>query len=757
MQNTGNNSHGLSVITPTHLLFGWLLCAFLWAQLAAIPHAAPTVDEQNHLARGWTIWRTGDYRLLIGHPPLLNLLNALPVLPDTRIQFSFDRPEWARADWIEVPISLFWKLDNPALAMIYAGRVMTVLLGVLLLAALFRLGADVGGRWAGVVMVALAVLDPNLRAHARLITTDLGLLLALALTLLVWRRWLRHPRPRLTIAAGVLLGLALASKFSALLYAAAFCGLAALRWRFEPRALGRIAVALTLAVLVLWGTYRFELRPLTGNDGFPVPLANYVEDFAVAGVVIHQPNYLLGQVNPSFDWLYFPIAILVKTPLPLLGLSVYGLWRWLRKRWRAELLWWAPALAYLGFALFSEVYIGYRHLFPILPLTYLGAALGALGLWQRAQAGRWIVSGLFAWLVLSTAGIYPRDLTFFNETIGGPDNGWRVLVDSNLDWGQDLGELVDYVRDNKIESLYLSYFGAIPVNSIPVREYPLPVKALPPRPAPDWYPPFPAPGWYAISLNHLVGGAGFADPDIFAYFRRIQPVAVLGRTIYIYHVPAESGAVAVCADPLPALGEPEARKMFGAALTRWLQFDCSRGLPLPTGLTWYVLNETQRAHVSAVLTSLGARELYSDQPMNLNVFRVEDAAAQASTFSTGSIPAQRFGDLASLLGYRYREPWQAGQAAQVQTVWRLEAPLPEPVSIFFHLVAPDGFPLEIADGFNTPFDQLQAGDGLIQFHSLTLPATLQPGSQFQVGLYALFGAQTRYRLPDGSDAFCFEP
>jgi hypothetical protein len=103
----------------------------------------------------------------------------------------------------------------------------------------------------------------------------------------------------------------------------------------------------------------------------------------------------------------------------------------------------------------------------------------------------------------------------------------------------------------------------------------------------------------------------------------------------------------------------------------------------------------------------------------------------------------------TLLGHRAGEP--------LQTVWRVETALPESISIFFHLTAPDGFPLEISDGFNTPFDQLQPGDALIQFHPLTLPDPLPAGAEYRTGVYALGGAQPRYRLPDGRDFIAFSP
>jgi hypothetical protein len=113
--------------------------------------------------------------------------------------------------------------------------------------------------------------------------------------------------------------------------------------------------------------------------------------------------------------------------------------------------------------------------------------------------------------------------------------------------------------------------------------------------------------------------------------------------------------------------------------------------------------------------------------------------------------------LATFTGHRYREALASGQPAQVQTVWRIEAALPEPLSIYLHLTAPDGFVLEGSDGFNAPFDALRPGDALIQFHPLTYPTDAPPGAQWRIGLYRLLGAQARYRLLNGDDGFAFAP
>ena len=141
---------------------------------------------------------------------------------------------------------------------------------------------------------------------------------------------------------------------------------------------------------------------------------------------------------------------------------------------------------------------------------------------------------MIAWQVIGTLRYYPYYLTFFNEVVGGPDRGRYILIDSNLDWGQDLPGLKQYVDDHQINQLNFSYAGAAPANV-----YGLKTAALPPvypamRDQGAWwlhtfYPADPSPGWYAISVNPLM-------TDNYSYFRDRAPAATIGNSIYLYQV-----------------------------------------------------------------------------------------------------------------------------------------------------------------------------------------------------------------------------
>ena len=136
---------------------------------------------------------------------------------------------------------------------------------------------------------------------------------------------------------------------------------------------------------------------------------------------------------------------------------------------RPDFLSLAPLLGlitvYALFALSTRLNIGHRHLLPIYPAIFILCGAGARFLKTRyanfAFAAILILGG---WELAASFSVRPHYLAYFNETIGGPPNGYRHLVDSSLDWGQDLPSLqrwIDALPANERDgNIYLAYFGA---------------------------------------------------------------------------------------------------------------------------------------------------------------------------------------------------------------------------------------------------------------------------------------------------------
>ncbi len=194
--------------------------------------------------------------------------------------------------------------------------------------------------------------------------------------------------------------------------------------------------------------------------------------------------FLNGQINiTGFRW-YFPYTFLVKTPLPLFGLLALAAGApFVRKRTTAGqepgeasrghrvlrfLYRSSPLLVffvvYWAASLRSNLNIGHRHVMPTYPVLFI--LCGACAAWLGASS-RWVrglVPAMCGLFILASLSIYPDYLAYFNWTIGGPDKAYYHLVDSSLDWGQDLPGLAAYLdrrkRDGQTGNVYVSYFGS---------------------------------------------------------------------------------------------------------------------------------------------------------------------------------------------------------------------------------------------------------------------------------------------------------
>jgi len=249
-------------------------------------------------------------------------------------------------------------------------------------------------------------------------------------------------------------------------------------------------------------------------------------------------SFLLGSYSNTGWWYYFPIAFSAKTPLPTLllaGASVIYAARE-RKLWHSMPLL-IPVVLYLCLCCVSGLNIGYRHLLPILPFIFIFTGQLAQTSWQVRPKYALAVGILLGWLIIGTLTISPHYLAYFNELAGGPEGGYRVLVDSNLDWGQDLPGLHEYMTAHNIDSVKLAYCG-----TADPRAYGINYELLPglhqfwwknsnePEVLAD-----PGPGVYAISATDLQG-ARFQNHDVYAWFRARKPDATIGHSIFIYRV-----------------------------------------------------------------------------------------------------------------------------------------------------------------------------------------------------------------------------
>jgi hypothetical protein len=381
-------------------------------------------------------------------------------------------------------------------------------------------------------------------------------------------------------ATGLAVGAALAAKFSGLVLVPILLVLGAATVvadrplesalfgpvRAARGALARLRVVLLLllgigglALFVVWASYGFRgalspdpevrareraalaapARPwqqvLVGAaDAGLVP-----EDYArgLLFVMTHSEGrrtFLLGRLSDHGFPDYFLVTFLLKTPIPLLLLVLLALVRIPRLPVRTAIVIWAPVAVYVAATAGRSLQIGHRHLLPLLPflLVAAGEAAAAVARWRR-PAGAVVVSLLGVWYAAGTLANHPYHLAYFNEIGGGPTQGWRWLVDSNLDWGQDLKRLKAWMVARGVEELKLSYFGSASPSHYGIHGERLPGYSAP---HPSRVTREIRPGeLVAVSATNLQGVyLEPADQLLMERLRGLEPEGRVGRSIFVF-------------------------------------------------------------------------------------------------------------------------------------------------------------------------------------------------------------------------------
>jgi Dolichyl-phosphate-mannose-protein mannosyltransferase len=567
-----------------------LLLALFLQGLAFITESSQTSDEAAHLAAGYSYLTTADFRLNPEHPPLLKELAALPLLP-LHLEFPWG-PLWEQGE--EWNLGRLFVHENrvPNDTLLLLGRLPMLLLSLLLGWTIYRWGRRLFGERGALLALALYVFDPNVVAHSCLVTTDLGVTLFIFLTVYALWAWSESPTPGRLALTGLAAGGAFASKFTALWLLPIVAGLAlallltgapipvrpwsaaspiAAGGRLAPRRIGGLAMALLLiallASLVVVATYA-----VIGLPAFWVGLRRGLQHSEMGHTA-----YLMGQYSETGWWYYFLFAYLIKTPIGTLivvALSLLALGAGRRRPLRDELFLWLPILLTIGITCLWKVNIGLRHLLPIYPFLYISAGrlLASRPAGAPSRRGRLarlalpVVGLCCAWNVVEAVHIAPYDLAYFNELVGGPANGHRYLLDSNLDWGQSAKALRRYMQEQRVPMIYCAFSG----NSDPwyygVRYQYVPGSGNfdAPKRRPMRMPEEVPRELLAVSAMVLYS-VHFTDHDLYAWLRDRRPIAMPGYSYLVYDITGDAMMHAylavVCLNfGLPELADFEAQR-----------------------------------------------------------------------------------------------------------------------------------------------------------------------------------------------------
>jgi hypothetical protein len=561
------------------------ICAGLLLLMAvnmvgAISRKGITNDEIVHIPAGYYHLVAGDFQLNNEHPPLIKMWAALPLLfiqpnesPPTaeEKQGVYGTLTWSYED-------RFWQVNRGEFEKIlFAARVMMIVLAVALGILIFAFGRSLFGPRAGVLAVVLYTLEPTVLGHGRIVHTDLPGALAFLLFFFVLRMYSQAKTTRNALLLGLASGLALLTKFSMIVLIPVLACLAlggivfARRLRVTRRQLMlHGGIVLLLVLLMINAAYRFQGPPIVRGDvqwvqaRSPEAFDRWMTFFRVGSRVV-PTYYLFGQYNVMLHnrdghaasllgrystegwWYYFPVAFALKTSLPFLVITLialpWTLWQLLRKRDKRMLWLLIPIGIYCVLSMTSHINIGIRHFLPVYP--FLFSAAGALldcvlGLRYPRHLAIALVVVSFGWTAAEALRAYPDYIPYMNQLASAHPHWW-YLSDSNVEWGDDARALAEYLHahgETEVRGAVSGGWGSLELYDI------------------HYYEIFPKPGRVIPETRYVAIGASFlngstvavpADQDgklipdeqrvnYLANYRTRTPEAVFGNSIYLYRV-----------------------------------------------------------------------------------------------------------------------------------------------------------------------------------------------------------------------------
>ena len=517
-------------------------------------------DEPEHIAAGMVLIDKGEYVYDDQHPPLARLAAAIgPYLAGARSHGS--KPPSGEEEGRQILYHSAASYDT-LLTLARAG--MLPFLIVLVLSTWKAAERWQGQRVATVATLAL-ISTPEILGHGSIAALDMPVTALCLLGYLMLVRWVESPTTLRAVLAGIAVGLAISTKLSAV----PFLGLAvlvllAVHITFNVRnrtATPFVRLGLTgalialLSIVVLVGVYGPKMIYLTtpdlayskaldalfGHEGWlhdvgyrfasrvRMPIGVQTATLNLLGVEWHNQvghnAYLLGETSRHGWWYFYLVALAVKTPLPLLLLGLPGLvilairgWQSRQMSLLALPLWFVAVLVFC--CAYSHINIGVRHVLLLYPLLAIGAAATLDAAWRLPvrPAARVLTAALFGWQLATAAVVYPDYLAYFNFTAGAHPE--RILVDSDLDWGQDLRRLSLELARRHVPMVHVAYRGTADLT----RENLPPFDAL--------MPGQPASGWIAVDMLAMK-----EEPAGYAWLRSYTPVQRVGKSIDLYYIP----------------------------------------------------------------------------------------------------------------------------------------------------------------------------------------------------------------------------
>ena len=553
-----------------------LLLAWLALELClAGRQQSATYDEPNHIFAGYRYWMCSDFGSNFETPPLVKLISAFPLLfQSVKVPVPLCGATHSTIsdlnDLIEGNAFLY---SNDADSILFRTRLFASLFTVVLGALLFESAYVMFGVGPALIALTIFAFEPNILAHGFLVTTDMGLACCLYAAVYAFYLYLEKGTKRWLVIAGTVAGMALTAKHSGLIVFPMLLTFALAELlggkmptstdkacttnRFASTVAAVVFVAM-IAYVTLWAFYgfRFAAQPhasvmsyaphFEGNSAVKLMTNLFLSSlrarllpeaylFGFKHVIAigvkggFSPIFVLGKSYPTGKWFYFPAVLFIKSTLGfliLLLLATLALILDPGKHRRALSMLTIPPLLFLILCLPARLNIGIRHVLPVFPFFIVLASAGA---WEvrKYRGGIYIVGSLVLFHAVSSLSSFPNYIPYSNEMFGGTTRTYQVLSDSNVDWGQSLKAIKNYVYKNDVKDCWVAYFLSAPPNyyQMGCRFLPASYASHDDMSGPD------IEGTLLIGTSELLGPE---ELNPYAQFRNAAPVANIDGTVLVF-------------------------------------------------------------------------------------------------------------------------------------------------------------------------------------------------------------------------------
>ncbi len=511
------------------------LAMHFYAGLSFIKISAPTYDETVHLSSGYSHIAGGKYKMnIMDHPPFSEMLSSVPLF-FYKLNSFMSHPYFSAKAVYHYGDLFIFNNTKSAKTIVNTARIFTFLIWTLLFSIfIFLFSKKLHSLESAAVSLIIFALLPIFISNNALITTDSAAALfyfisfyfgAMASLSLAYK----IPGKKIFLylcAAGFFTGLAMASKFSMVIIAPLVIGIWGIdffliRKKDFKKFFVFVTVYALLAVFTLALVYKFDL-------------ALYAEGLMTTLKRINdgRTSFVWGHYSMNGVLWYFPFAFLIKTPVFVLVSLALGFIAIAIKPQKKYIWIMIPFIFYALISITSRLQIGIRHILPLMPFVCVIASIGVSEFYKNKK----IFLTLMLSLVLSFIFLlktHPFYLSHFNSMVGGSENGYKYLADSNLDWGQDVQELSRYLKEKGNPPIIFAYFGIARPEYYGIKYVPLGIisnvelqgtnedlckfdKVL-----------------FAISATNLQS-VYYKNKDTYDWLKDIKPVFRAGYSIFLY-------------------------------------------------------------------------------------------------------------------------------------------------------------------------------------------------------------------------------